>query len=109
MKPMVRLVFLASFVWLNIAGEAGDGLVELREKAHQSHARLELISGRQTALTQEHAQLAARIEALKKEPSKLLRNAELNRELKRSQELSAELTQLARVVSAARAASEQES
>jgi uncharacterized coiled-coil DUF342 family protein len=86
---------------------AASGLEAARSKARGARTELRTLRERQQALRSELNGLATRIEALKAErQGKLTPGAELEQALRRSQELSGELTGLAQAVAGAEGESE---
>jgi hypothetical protein len=78
----------------------GPDLSELREAALHSRNRMQELKLRQAKLAAELDQLGAKIDRLKKQRgTSLLPRSELNGALQRSQELSAELTNVAQALS----------
>jgi hypothetical protein len=87
---------LLSLCLLGSSAFAASQLESLRGKAEASRAAVQAVRGEQMARRQELNQLAGRIEALKAQSKgKLVPGSELDGALKRSQELSGDLTTLA--------------
>lgn len=105
---MTRLLplLVALAVW---PAWAGPPLESLRQTRAQAVERLAQVRGKQTELKKELEALAARIEALKKEKKDaVLPGAELEGALRRSQELSDRLSELAREEGQAQAEAQRE-
>ncbi|MFZ5472186.1 MAG: TetR family transcriptional regulator [Myxococcota bacterium] len=107
MKPLSSCLVLALSFGLPAWG--ATALEAARAAAHDARQKVNDVRSRQMVLRGELNQVATRIETLKAQrPGKLLPGAELESALRRSQELSAELTQLAQALAASESASEKE-
>ena len=92
---MTRLLPTLALVWA-LTATAADRLDVARAQAHQAQTQVSELRGRQARLKGELDALGGRIESLKGQAQgKLLPGGELDGALKRSQELSGALTQLA--------------
>ena len=103
MKWVLRTVLAA----LLMAGSAlaKPGLDELRSSARDARVRVEDLRSRQSALKGQLDELAPRIETLKQQRG-LVPGGNLTDQLRRSQELSGQLTEVARSLAAAEADAE---
>ncbi len=97
-----RLLSLLVLLLLGAPAWGASELEAVRTKAQVARTEVRGLRGKQQALRDELNRLAARIEALKAErQGKLTAGAELETALRRSQELSGELTGLAQAVAGA--------
>lgn len=95
---MFRLLLLSALLWVSVASAAG--LDTLRSSAKAARESSNQIRSEQMQKRQELNQVSARIEALKSQSKgKLLPGGELDVALKRSQELSGALSNLAQSAS----------
>jgi hypothetical protein len=103
MKWVVRTLLIASVA----AGSAfaKTELDQLRDSAHDAGQRVGVLRARQSTLEKKLDELAPQIESLKKQKG-LMASSELKAQLRRSQELSSQLTEVARSLVAAEAESE---
>ena len=107
MKLILRLAAVGLLV--AVPAWAATGLEASRAGASTARQQVLEVRGRQMALRKELNALAPKIAAHKSQrQGKLLRGAELEAELRRSQELSGALTSLAQTLSAAEADAERE-
>lgn len=98
LRPLALLLSLL----LAMPGQAASGLEAVRGKAQSARAETRSLRGQQQALRDELNGLAARIETLKaRRQGRLMTGTELEDALRRSQELSGQLTGLAQAVVAA--------
>ncbi len=101
MKRVPLPLLLLSLV-LSLPGWAASGLEALRTEAQGARAQVRELRERQQALRSELNGLAGRIESLKAErQGRLVAGAELETALRRSQDLSGELTGLAQALAGA--------
>jgi chromosome segregation ATPase len=108
LKPFrVKWVVRTALLGLVIAGSAlaRPGLDELRSSARDARQQVADLRARQSALKRQLDELAPRIESLKEQRG-LVPGSELTNRLRRSQELSGELTEVARSLAAAEAEAE---
>jgi chromosome segregation ATPase len=108
LKPFrVKWVVRTALLGLVIAGSAlaRPGLAELRSSARDARQQVADLRDRQSALKRQLDELAPRIESLKEQRG-LVPGSELTNRLRRSQELSGELTEVARSLAAAEAEAE---
>lgn len=85
---------------------AATRLETTRAEAKGARAKVQEIRGRQAALRGELGQVSSRIEAMKAKGQSFLINPELDAQLRRSQELSASMTELAQSMSSLEAKSQ---
>lgn len=98
LRPLALLLSLL----LAMPGQAASGLEAVRGRAQSARAETRSLRGQQQALRDELNGLAARIETLKAQrQGRLMAGTELEDALRRSQELSGQLTGLAQAVVAA--------
>ncbi|NOJ80833.1 TetR family transcriptional regulator [Myxococcus xanthus] len=98
LRPLALLLSLL----LALPGQAASGLEAVRGRAQSARAETRSLRGQQQALRDELNGLAARIETLKAQrQGRLTAGTELEGALRRSQELSGQLTGLAQAVVAA--------
>jgi hypothetical protein len=95
-----RILLLLDLAASAVAG--GQGLDELRGAARESGRQVDALRAKQASLKRELDELSPRIEARKKEPA-VVPGAELKNELRRSQELSSQLTEVAQSLARAEA------
>ncbi|ABF88232.1 developmental regulator SasN [Myxococcus xanthus DK 1622] len=98
----LRSLALLLSLLLAMPGQAASGLEAVRGRAQSARAETRSLRGQQQALRDELNGLAARIETLKAQrQGRLMAGTELEDALRRSQELSGQLTGLAQAVVAA--------
>ncbi|GHG68488.1 TetR family transcriptional regulator [Comamonas sp. JC664] len=103
LRPLVLLLSLV----LAVPGQAASGLESMRGRAQTARSETRALRGQQQTLREELNGLATRIEALKAQHrGRLTVGTELEAALRRSQDLSGQLTGLAQAVVAAEGASE---
>lgn len=108
MRRLLSLLALAGLMWTAPVG-AATPLDVARSQAAQARERTNDLRSRQMGLRMELNALAARIEQLKaRQKGALMTGSDLDASLRRSQELSGTLTQLAQQLSSAEATLEQE-
>ncbi len=101
-KMFRRSLLLAALLLLSSPSLAATALESVRSGATSARERVSSLRSRQMALRQELNGVAGRIEALKTErKGKVLGSPELEQALRRSQELSGALTDLAQAVASA--------
>jgi hypothetical protein len=109
LRSLVTLRFrllLVALLGTGISARAADALEAARAQVATAQAEADLLQAAQQAPREELAALGRRIERLKAAPGRLLPGGELDASLKRSQELSLALTELARRLTERTAAAE---
>jgi len=106
-QSTMKWVLRTALVALILPGSAlaKMGLDELRSSSREARQRVEDLRSRQSALKAQLDELAPRIESLKRQRG-LVPGSELTNQLRRSQELSSQLTEVARSLASAEADAE---
>lgn len=103
MSRLLQILLLAVFL-VAIPARAATGLDSARQSAQSARARVNDIRSQQMGMRMELNQLAAKIQDLKsQQKGSVLTGGELDSSLRRSQELSGSLTQIAQSLSQAEA------